>query len=157
MPHQRLNRLRPPALLLALALFVPAARADEDDTRFLLHQQSRQAAERMAGPEDGLLLQAPPGALLYEGQVHTVPSTVQALEPAIYIAINTGQWERLAEFVSRYRLLQGHRPALAQMALAIAMAAIVYGLWRFRSTFDVSVLVLAGVGLATLAERSRLG
>lgn len=46
---------------------------------------------------------------------------------------------------------------LAQMALAIAMAAIVYGLWRFRSTFDVSVLVLAGVGLATLAERSRLG
>ena len=43
------------------------------------------------------------------------------------------------------------------MALAIAMAAIVYGLWRFRSTFDVSVLVLAGVGLATLAERSRLG
>ena len=119
MPHQRLNRLRPPALLLALALFVPAARADEDDTRFLLHQQSRQAAERMAGPEDGLLVQAPPGALLYEGQVHTVPSTVQALEPAIYIAINTGQWERLAEFVSRYRLLQGHRPALAQMALAL--------------------------------------
>lgn len=119
MPHQRLTRLRPLPLLLAAALFVPAAQADEDDTRFLLHQQSRQAAERMAGPEDGPLLQAPPGALLYEGQVHTVPSTVQALEPAIYIAINTGQWERLAEFVSRYRLLQGHRPALAQMALAL--------------------------------------
>lgn len=122
MPHQKLNqlnRLRPPALLLALALFVPTARADEDDTRFLLHQQSRQAAERMAGPEDGLVLQAPPGALVYEGQVHAVPSTVQALEPAIYIAINTGQWERLAEFVSRYRLLQGHRPALAHMAQAL--------------------------------------
>lgn len=122
MPHQKLNqlnRLRPLALLLALALFVPTARADEDDTRFLLHQQSRQAAERMAGPEDDRVLQAPPGALVYEGQVHTVPSTVQALEPAIYIAINTGQWERLAEFVSRYRLLQGHRPALAHMAQAL--------------------------------------
>lgn len=119
MPYQRLNRFHRLAMLLALMLFMPAARADEEDTRFLLHQQSRQAAERMAGPEDGLVLHAPPGALLYEGKVHTVPSTRQALEPAIYIAINTGQWERLAEFVSRYRLLQGHRPALAQMALAL--------------------------------------
>lgn len=61
MPYQRLNRFHRLAMLLALMLFMPAARADEEDTRFLLHQQSRQAAERMAGPEDGLVLHAPPG------------------------------------------------------------------------------------------------
>ena len=117
MSHQILNRW----LLLAslLALFASVAQADEDDTRFLLHQQSRQAAERMAGPDAGVLLQAPPGALLYEGQIHAVPSNLQALEPAIYIAINTGQWDRLAEFISRYRLLKGHRPALVAMAQAL--------------------------------------
>ena len=48
MPYQRLNRFHRLAMLLALMLFMPAARADEEDTRFLLHQQSRQAAERMA-------------------------------------------------------------------------------------------------------------
>ncbi|THF64121.1 porin family protein [Pseudothauera rhizosphaerae] len=102
------------ALLLGLA--APAVRADDDDTRFLL-EQARRAAERQAAPPGELI--APPGSVVYEGQVYEVQTRLEDLEPAIYIALNTGQWARLEEFVSRYRLLRGHRPALVAMAEAL--------------------------------------
>lgn len=100
------------ALLAGLAL-APAARADDDDTRYLL-DQTRRATERRPQPDDKLI--APPGAIVHKGQIYSVATNVQALEPAIYVALNTGQWDRLEEFTSRYRLLRDHRPALVAMA-----------------------------------------
>ncbi|WP_177431516.1 porin family protein [Pseudomonas huaxiensis] len=104
--------LRFPAIGLLLACCVSAvAQADDDDTRFL-QDQTRRATEQKAQAEQEL---APtPGTLLYEGQVYQVQD--QALEPAIYIAINSNQWTRLPEFIARYRALPGHRPALVAMA-----------------------------------------
>lgn len=104
------------AVLLA-ALSPPAVHADEDDTRFLL-EQARRAAERRTVQPDEVV--APPGSLVFEGQVYEVRTNLEELEPAIYIAINTGQWARLPEFVGRYRLLRAHRPALVAMAEALA-------------------------------------
>lgn len=103
------------AVLLA-ALCASAAHAADDDTRFLL-DQARRAAERQAAQPDEPL--APPGSLVHEGRVYAVRTRVEDLEPAIYIAINSGQWERLPEFVGRYRLLREHRPALVAMAEAL--------------------------------------
>lgn len=105
---------RTAALCLLLACLPPAAaRADDDDTRFLL-DQNRRAAERRMQPVEPLV--APPGTVVHEGKIYSVRNSVQDLEPAIYIALNTGQWDRLAEFISRYRLLRDHRPALVDMA-----------------------------------------
>lgn len=101
------------AVLLAVLALAPAARADDDDTRFLL-DQTRRAAERRVQPSGDLV--APPGAIVHEGQIYAVPTNVQALEPAIYVALNTSQWDRLEEFISRYRLLRDHRPGLVAMA-----------------------------------------
>jgi len=91
----------------------PAASADDDDTRFLI-DQTRRASERRMQPAAPLV--APPGAVVHEGKLYEVRNVAQDLEPAIYIALNTGQWARLAEFISRYRLLRDHRPALVDMA-----------------------------------------
>lgn len=102
------------AWLLSLAgLVVPGAWADDDDTRFL-QDQTRRSIEQKTQAEGELA--PPPGTLLYEGQRYEVPSTLEALMPAIYVAINTQQWTQLPEFVARYRALPGHRPALANMA-----------------------------------------
>ncbi|RZS35338.1 uncharacterized protein DUF560 [Corticibacter populi] len=109
------------ALCLSLMLVLISGHApvwaDEDDTRYLLQEQTRRAAERAAGPQGELF--APPGSLVVDGRVQAVQSRQEELEPAIYIAINSGQWERLPEFLSRYRLLHGHRPALVAMAEAL--------------------------------------
>lgn len=107
------------ALLLLLLPFLtlPTARADEDDTRILLEQGRRAAERRVAPPEEPPTL---PGTVLFEGAIYEVGTSLEELEPAIYIAINTGQWERLLEFVGRYRLLEGSRPALAAMAEGLA-------------------------------------
>lgn len=99
-------------LLLPLLASLPVG-ADEDDTRILL-EQGRRAAERRAVPPDEPTL--PPGTVLFEGTIYTVGTSLEELEPAIYITINSGQWERLQAFVSRYRLLEGSRPALVAMA-----------------------------------------
>lgn len=74
----------------------------------------RVAQQVATEPQGDLVI--PAGALLYEGQVYEVRSTVADLEPAIYIAINTGQWDRLPDFLGCYRLLRKHRPALVAMA-----------------------------------------
>lgn len=103
-------------LLLLASLAVPAVWADDDDTRFLL-DQTRRATEQKAQAEQQLA--PPPGTLLYEGQVYQVADRLDALEPAIYIAINGNQWTQLPDFIARYQALPGHRPALVAMAQAL--------------------------------------
>lgn len=105
-------RLRAFGLLLA-GLVVPVTWADDDDTRFL-QDQTRRSVEHKARAEERLA--PPPGTLLYEGQVYHVPDQRDALEPAIYIAINSQQWTQLPDFIARYRQLPDHRPALVAMA-----------------------------------------
>lgn len=109
------------ALCIVLTIFLTSmpgsVLADEDDTRFLLERTRRAAEQAISMPQGDLI--APEGALLYEGQVYEVRTTVEDLEPAIYIAINTGQWDRLPDFLARYRLLRGHRMALVNMADAL--------------------------------------
>lgn len=116
-------RLRAFGLLLA-SFVVPVTWADDDDTRFLLEQTQR-AVEQKAQAEESLA--PPPGTLLYEGRVYQVPSQRDALEPAIYIAINSQQWTQLPDFIARYRQLPEHRPALAEMAESL--------LARFRGDY----------------------
>ncbi|PRB81387.1 hypothetical protein CQ007_09540 [Pseudomonas sp. MYb185] len=94
-------------------LVAPAIWADDDDTRFL-QDQTRRAIEQRSQAEE--VLAAPPGTLMYEGQRYQVPSTLESLTPAIYVAINTNQWTQLPDFIARYRELPGHRPALVSMA-----------------------------------------
>jgi len=79
-----------------------------------LQDQPRRRIEQKAQAEEALA--APPGTLMYEGRRYQVPSTLEALTPAIYVAINTNQWTQLPDFITRYRELPGHRPALANMA-----------------------------------------
>lgn len=94
-------------------LVAPAIWADDDDTRFLQEQTRRSLEQRSQAEEE---LAPPPGTLMYEGQRYQVPSTLEALTPAIYVAINTQQWTQLPDFIARYRELPGHRPALVSMA-----------------------------------------
>ncbi|WP_022964134.1 porin family protein [Halopseudomonas pelagia] len=106
-------RFRAVWLLSLACLVAPGVWADDDDTRFL-QDQTRRSIEQKAQAEEALA--APPGTLMYEGQRYQVTSTLEALTPAIYVAINTNQWTQLPDFVARYRELPGHRPALANMA-----------------------------------------
>ncbi|MFT3758223.1 porin family protein [Thauera sp.] len=119
---------RAPGFALAVAFVLPAAWADDDDTRFLLEQTQRALGQKAKAEA---ALAAPPGSLLYEGKVYEVGNTPQELEPAIYVAINTGQWTHLPDFVSRYRLLREHRPALVAMAESL--------LARFRGDYPTAV------------------
>ncbi|WP_417581016.1 surface lipoprotein assembly modifier [Nitrincola sp.] len=100
-------------LVLAALALTTAVQADDDDTRFLLDQTHR-SAEQRAQAEDTLA--PPPGTLMYEGHTYQVQNQLQALEPAIYIAINSNQWTLLPDFIARYQSLSGHRPALVAMA-----------------------------------------
>jgi len=99
--------------LWLICLPLSLAHADDDDTRFLL-DRTRRAAEQRLQPLTPLV--APPGMVVHEGKIYEVRNYVQDLEPAIYIALNTGQWDRLVEFISRYRLLRDHRPEVVDMA-----------------------------------------
>lgn len=100
-------------LLVLACLVAPGLRADDDDTRFMQDQTRRTLEQQTRGEEE---LAAPPGTLMYEGQRYQVPTTLEALAPAIYVAINTNQWSQLPGFIERYRQLPGHRPALVAMA-----------------------------------------
>lgn len=100
-------------LLVVACLVAPGTRADDDDTRFLQDQTRRTLEQQTRGEEE---LAAPPGTLMYEGQRYQVPTTLAALTPAIYVAINTNQWLQLPDFIARYRTLPEHRPALVAMA-----------------------------------------
>lgn len=99
--------------LLLACLAQSAAGADDDSTRLLREQTSRAIEQKTQAVE---AQEPPPGTLLYEGQIYQVPDQLDALEPAIYVAINSRQWRQLPDFISRYRQLAGHRPALAAMA-----------------------------------------
>lgn len=101
------------ALMLLACLAVPAVQADDDDTRFL-QDQTRRSIEQQAQAEEALA--PPPGTLMYEGRRYQVPTALEPLTLAIYVAINTNQWTQLPDFIARYRQLAGHRPALVAMA-----------------------------------------
>lgn len=101
-------------LCLLLACLPPTpVHAADDDTRYLI-DQTRRANERLTEPVEEP--PAPPGSVAYEGQIYEVQNTPQDLEPAIYIALNTGQWDRLLEFIGRYRLLRDSKPELLGLA-----------------------------------------
>ncbi|MGO1616355.1 MAG: surface lipoprotein assembly modifier [Oceanisphaera sp.] len=108
--------MRRTLVVLLAWLMVPVSQADEDDTRFL-REQTQRAAEQRAKAEQTLA--PPPGTLVYEGQAYQVNDSLQALEPAIYMAINSNQWPLLPNFITRYQNLPGHRPALAAMAQSL--------------------------------------
>ncbi|TEA74118.1 porin family protein [Allopusillimonas ginsengisoli] len=105
------------ALCLLLVCQPLLAVATNDDHTFFLREQTQRAVERRALPPDSLI--APPGAVVHDNTIYEVQTTLESLEPAIYIALNTGQWDRLLEFISRYRLLRDHRAALVDMALGL--------------------------------------
>lgn len=69
--------------------------------------------------------------MLYQGQRYQVPDRLDALEPAIYVAINTGQWSQLPDFIERYRKLPDHRPALVAMAESL--------LARFENNYPLAL------------------
>lgn len=103
------------ALLASLASIT--ARAGDDDNRFLM-KHSRLAAQYHAIAQPTSVT-APPGTVLHEGRIHEVGTHPGDLESAIYMSLNSGQWEKVAEFTSRYRLLRKHRHALVDMADAL--------------------------------------
>ena len=121
------------AALCLLLTCLPAAYASDDDTRHLLERTRRATEQRVRQFGEPV---APPGAVVHEGKIYEVQTNLQDLEPAIYIALNTGQWERLVEFVGRYRLLRDHRPALVDMAeglLARQAGAIALAVRRLQA------------------------
>src|SRR5690606_3815702 len=72
------------------------------------------AAERQTSAPEGELI-APPGFVVHQGKVLEIHTQPDQLESAIHIAIDSGQWDRLEEFISRYRMMRSHRPALVAM------------------------------------------
>jgi len=117
--HTQIFALHRAGIILATLLAClapPAAKGHDDDRRFLI-EHNRLATEQPAEAPAGLV--APPGTLLHQGRLYEISNHVDHLEPAIYMALNTGQWDNLAEFLGRYRLLRNHRPALVAMANAL--------------------------------------
>jgi len=102
-------------LLLVLMSF--PALADEDNTRRLLNQIDRTASER----EQSYLPQEPRGIdpaslITIDGTTYSVQPTLEDLGPAIYVAINLHQWEKVRQFLDKYSTLPGHEAALVAMA-----------------------------------------
>jgi len=108
-------RITPLALLLLAG--AASAWADEEDTRLLL---DRERAERTLRQQQRPQWQvaAPTGELSVEvnGQRYRVQRSLADLEPALYVAINTGQWNNAGELAAAYRELPGHKEHLALMA-----------------------------------------
>jgi hypothetical protein len=102
------------ALLACLA--PPAAKGHDDDKRFLI-ERNRFAMEQQIETPSALI--APPGMMFHEGRLHEVRNHAGELETAIYSALSSGQWNKLAELTGRYRLLRDHRPALLNMVAAL--------------------------------------
>ena len=102
------------ALLACLA--PPAAKGHDDDKRFLI-ERNRFAMEQQIETPSALI--APPGMMFHDGRLHEVRNHAGELETAIYSALSSGQWNKLAELTGRYRLLRDHRPALLNMVAAL--------------------------------------
>ena len=108
-----------PGLLLCLMLAaVSPAHADEDDTRRPLNQMELNRTEQ----ESAHLVKEPPppadgtALLTIHGTTYRVRDTLEELAPALYMAINLRQWDKVRQFVARYRQLPGHDAALVLMA-----------------------------------------
>lgn len=109
-----------PALcwLLFLSCAAPA-RADENDTRLLLDNASR-VIRQQEMPDWQPLRPLHDLTITINGQTYRVNKTLSDLEPALYVAINTGQWQSVRELAAQYRLLPGYKPHLALMAEGLA-------------------------------------
>nr|WP_319776767.1 surface lipoprotein assembly modifier [Maridesulfovibrio sp.] len=108
-----MHRLISCALVLLLA--PTAALADDDDTRFLLNQMDRQQqSEERAYPASAVADN--PDLFTVNGTTYQVEQTLEALGPALYVAINLKQWHKVRQFVQRYRQLPGHDANLALLA-----------------------------------------
>jgi len=104
-------------LILLLTLTTPFALADEDNTRRLLNQIDRSTIER----EQSSLPQEPPDIdpstlITIDGTTYSVRPTLEDLGPAIYVSLNLHQWEKVRQFLEKYRSLPGHEAALVAMA-----------------------------------------
>lgn len=107
------------ALLPLLFLMLPWARADEDETRRLLDNAGR-TMDRQVSPD---WQPAAPGgdlSITIDGQAYRLAKTLADLEPALYVAINTQQWDKARQLATQYRLLAGHKPHLALLAEGLA-------------------------------------
>lgn len=104
-------------LLCLLVVLSPTLRADEDDTRQLINKIDRTTSAR----ERAYVPAADPAEhdaslITIEGQTYNVQNSVADLGPAIYVALNLQQWQKVRQFVERYRQLPDHEPALVHMA-----------------------------------------
>jgi len=104
-------------LTLLLALTTLPALADEDNTRRLLNQIDRSIVER----EQSYLPQESPNIdtsslITIDGTTYSVQPTLEDLGPAIYVSLNLRQWEKVRQFLDKYRTLPGHETALVAMA-----------------------------------------
>lgn len=109
-----------PLRILSLCLLAShgaALLADEDDTRQLLNKIDRTVDERERTHVPKVDPAEHDASLItIEGQTYNVQNTLQDLGPAIYVALNLQQWEKVRQFVARYRQLPGHEQALVYLA-----------------------------------------
>ena len=108
--------MRLKTIWLAVCLFAAAAYADEDDTRLLLDHAERQTQQYR---DSSWLTQeraADDSHITINGQVYAVEDTEEALERALFYALNLRQWDKVAQFSARYRRLPEHKQHVALMA-----------------------------------------
>lgn len=113
--------MKPPlrALLLSSVLLFgppPPSYADDDETQFLL-EANRRRIQR--DPHSDWLKSVPFGdshSITINGKEYRVGGRVEEMAFGIYYALNFQQWEKVEEFLSRYRILAGHQPALILLA-----------------------------------------
>lgn len=105
------------ASLCLLTAFSAALLADEDDTRQLLNKIDRTVNERERAHVPAMDPAENDASLItIEGQTYNVQNTSADLAPAIYVSLNLQQWQKVRQFVERYRQLPDHEPALVHMA-----------------------------------------
>ncbi|TBV16661.1 surface lipoprotein assembly modifier [Stutzerimonas kirkiae] len=105
------------ALLCLLTFLSPLLLADEDDTRRLLNKIDRSVSERERAHLPAVDPAEKDASLItIEGQTYNVQNTLADLGPAIYVALNLQQWDKVRQFIERYRQLPGHEAALIHMA-----------------------------------------
>ncbi|MCH4270120.1 surface lipoprotein assembly modifier [Kerstersia gyiorum] len=107
-----------PKLFLACILACPyfSACADDDDTRFLLNTTQQQL--RVEQQRDWVHADTPAGErrLVIEGQEYRVAEDAAGLALGIFYAINLQQWDKVEEFLSKYRLLAASRTEVILLA-----------------------------------------
>lgn len=105
------------ASLCLLLVVSSTLMADEDDTRQLINKIDRTASARERAHVPAVDPAEHDASLItIEGQTYNVQNSVADLGPAIYVALNLQQWQKVRQFIERYRQLPDHEPALVHMA-----------------------------------------